>query len=148
ARILGGEPLLHPRLLDIIRIVRRSHLSQEIHVVTNGLLLDRAGEEFWQAVDRVQLSLYPDVSPKILEHPHAKLKINHVQRFSETFSLQRHEDAELVQKIWDQCGIRNYCYGIVDGRFYKCMRAPYLGKLLSLAEEDGLSLAAATAESL
>src|SRR6478672_8176845 len=37
ARIMGGEPLLHPRLVEILRIVRGCGMSDRIRIVTNGV---------------------------------------------------------------------------------------------------------------
>ena len=48
--LMGGEPLLHPRLPDVIRVTRK-YLPQEVVVLcTNGLLLRRMGDDFWQAL--------------------------------------------------------------------------------------------------
>src|SRR5262249_58572664 len=38
-RLLGGEPLLHPNLLDIMMAVRESHIAEKIEITTNGVLL-------------------------------------------------------------------------------------------------------------
>ena len=40
-RLCGGEPLLHPHLLDVVDAVRDSGISECIRVVTNGTLLHR-----------------------------------------------------------------------------------------------------------
>ncbi len=39
--LLGGEPLLHPRLGDVVEAVRASGICPCIRIVTNGLLLLR-----------------------------------------------------------------------------------------------------------
>lgn len=61
--LMGGEPLLHPRLPEVIRL-SRSHLPRaRISLVSNGLLLRRMGDEFWRATrecgTRLVLSPYP-----------------------------------------------------------------------------------------
>lgn len=55
---LGGEPLLHPRLVDILRIVRSSGVCNQIEVWTNGLLVPRMTDDFWQSLDILVLSVY------------------------------------------------------------------------------------------
>ncbi len=147
-RVLGGEPLLHPKLPEIIRIARESAISREIHVVTNGVLLDRKPLDWWEEVDRIAISLYPGVSVKIPESIRAKVKVNKISHFKETFSTERNSDEKSVEEIWDRCEIRNFCHGVVDGHFYKCMRAPYLSRLLKLRSEDGIALESATPETL
>lgn len=62
-RLMGGEPLLHPRLAEIIRAVRRSFPDSQVMLVTNGLLLTRQPESFWEllAAEGIELSIsaYP-----------------------------------------------------------------------------------------
>src|SRR5882762_3474115 len=41
-KIIGGEPLLHPNIVEVISAVRASGVSDAIQVVTNGTLLARA----------------------------------------------------------------------------------------------------------
>ncbi len=45
-RLLGGEPLLHPRLTEVIAAARQSALAGRIRVVTNGILLWRMTDAF------------------------------------------------------------------------------------------------------
>lgn len=46
-KLVGGEPLLHPDLLQVIDAIRSSGLSNYIQVVTNGQLLANMSDEFW-----------------------------------------------------------------------------------------------------
>ena len=48
--LMGGEPLLHPRLPDIIRITRKHLPWERVILCTNGLLLKRMGDDFWHAL--------------------------------------------------------------------------------------------------
>lgn len=45
--ILGGEPLLHPDLLEILRIARETFPKTLLQVVSNGLLLLNKKDDFW-----------------------------------------------------------------------------------------------------
>src|SRR5262249_61796270 len=58
-RVLGGEPLMHPNLLDIMMAVRESHIAEKIEITTNGVLLPRLERRFWEMVDSVRISLCP-----------------------------------------------------------------------------------------
>jgi cyclic pyranopterin phosphate synthase len=147
-RLLGGEPLLHPKLAEIIRIAREAGISKKIHVVTNGVLLDRKPPELWNEVDLIVVSLYPGVSINVPEQIKGKLKINEISHFRETFSTVRNSDDKSVEEIWDRCEIRNYCHGVVNGYFYKCMRAPYISRMLKLTDKDGIALDSTTPEML
>ena len=59
--LMGGEPLLHPRIADVIRLTRRFLPTQNVGLCTNGLKLKRMGEDFWSAIVEcdVQIALSP-----------------------------------------------------------------------------------------
>ena len=48
--LMGGEPLLHPRLIDIIEVTRAHLPGQNVILCTNGLLLKRMDDGFWRAL--------------------------------------------------------------------------------------------------
>ena len=45
--LFGGEPLLHPRILDICQLVRSKWSTSTIRLITNGYLLDRVDYKEW-----------------------------------------------------------------------------------------------------
>ncbi|NBX25461.1 MAG: GTP 3',8-cyclase MoaA [Planctomycetes bacterium] len=57
-RLTGGEPTLHPHLLQVIAGIR-IHTACEIAITTNGATLDRPSLRAWKAagLDRVTISL-------------------------------------------------------------------------------------------
>jgi hypothetical protein len=148
-RILGGEPLLHPEIDTLLAEARAVGIADEIHVVTNGLLLERMTPRFWELVDRVVVSLHTRLRLR-LPRPHAaKVITEKGTRFRETFSLQRNADAALVERVRATCTVGARCVGLVEGRFYPCMRAPYIVRAVGLPPEtDGLSLDGLTPETL
>ena len=141
ARLVGGEPLLHPELGSVIDAVRTSGVAQRIVIVTNGLLLSRMPEAAWSAIDEVEISLYPGHDPKPdqwkriegLAQEHAvKLFPNGVARFRESYTEQRNEDAELVQQIFTSCKIAHQlrCHTVAHGYFFRCPQAYFLPKIM------------------
>jgi MoaA/NifB/PqqE/SkfB family radical SAM enzyme len=46
-KLLGGEPLLHPRITELNTIARKYFPKTPIQISTNGLLLTTKPEEFW-----------------------------------------------------------------------------------------------------
>src|SRR5579862_96948 len=58
-RLLGGEPLLNKEICAFLLAARDSRLFRRLKVITNGLLLPKMSEEFWQLADIVRISLYP-----------------------------------------------------------------------------------------
>ena len=45
-RLMGGEPLLHPKVEDFLKITRNLFPNSQIQIVTNGLLIHKLGEIF------------------------------------------------------------------------------------------------------
>ncbi|RXK85090.1 GTP 3',8-cyclase MoaA [Chlorobaculum sp. 24CR] len=57
-RFTGGEPLLHPRIAELVRIAKTTPGIDTIRLTTNGVLLDRQLEALVEAgLDGVNLSL-------------------------------------------------------------------------------------------
>lgn len=61
-KLLGGEPLLHPDIIDFIAATRY-HFSGRLSIVTNGLLLLSMGKDFWKEIRDyrvvIDLTKYP-----------------------------------------------------------------------------------------
>ena len=55
--LMGGEPLLHPQIVEIIRMTRRHLPKILLALCTNGLLLKRMGEDFWSALIECEVDL-------------------------------------------------------------------------------------------
>lgn len=66
----GGEPLLHTRLLDICRILRKYYPYALISLLTNGLLLQSMNHDFYE-----KLKLF-DIQIDIAEYP---IELNYTQ---------------------------------------------------------------------
>jgi hypothetical protein len=56
--LVGGEPTLHPRLMDLIRIVRESGISDSIEITTNGQAYRRWPDEMYQEIDELIVTPY------------------------------------------------------------------------------------------
>src|SRR4029077_4624851 len=130
-KLLGGEPLLHPGLLDVIDAVRSSGISSRIHVCPNGLLLSRMPTQFWEKVDLVEISVYPGVH---LDYEQLKQACQHARDWNAEFAMLNHnffreayteegtEDQALVQRIYRTCKVAHIwgCNTVYDGYFFKC----------------------------
>ena len=66
--LLGGEPLLHPQLEDIVYEARRSFPDTELEIRTNGTLLFNLSENVFKAIadtdTEIWVSLYPPMIDK------------------------------------------------------------------------------------
>ncbi len=57
-RILGGEPLLHKELTEILRAARELFEDSEIDVCTNGLLLPRLAQDMYQMFRELRIVIH------------------------------------------------------------------------------------------
>jgi hypothetical protein len=157
-KLVGGEPLLHPQLVDVIECVRDTRITPVISVTTNGLKLGDMPDAFWQAVDALTISRYPRPSlPADLvayveaQAQHFDVRLN--WKVQDSFTTMNREppgtDIAEAQGIYHDCWIRERCHMIRDGMFYTCTRPAhfhtlYKGELdfrsdgLPLSDDDGM----------
>lgn len=56
--VLGGEPLLHPKLIDIVNDVRSFWPESKLEITTNGLLIERIKPELLQCLIDNNVQIY------------------------------------------------------------------------------------------
>ncbi len=70
-KLLGGEPLLHPDINKFIKITRSAYPNSKISILTNGILLPKMNDEFFDTVRqndvKIELSKYPILGNKFSE---------------------------------------------------------------------------------
>lgn len=139
--LLGGEPLLHPSLEEIIDSALKSGISNHIKLFTNGVLLKKMKEELWEKIDEIYISLYPgkEISRGEIEECYNKgarydteIKLNFADIFFEPFSEMGTENKNLVKRIYDSCLMVNFlrCHTVYEGYFYKCPQALFIPMFL------------------
>ena len=59
--LMGGEPLLHPHVAEVVRMTRALLPGERVCLCTNGLLLRRMDDAFWSALAEcgVELAISP-----------------------------------------------------------------------------------------
>ena len=136
-KIMGGEPLLNPNLVELIKSVTSTGIADEILLTTNGTLLHNAPEELWDVIDSLELSLYPSRLPdqekiesfksKAALHK-VKLLINYYENFRISYSENRNEDISLVQDVYDTCKLAHFWHShtVIDGWFYRCPQSIFI----------------------
>ena len=156
-KLVGGEPLLHPQLVELVELVRASRIAPRISITTNGLLLERTPDALWEAIDGLTISLYPrpalaPASRAAIEERAARFDVALNWKQQDEFVVMtrpsRIDDVATTAATYDGCWIRERCHLLRAGRFYACPRPPHLQAYHRGALDftgDGLALDAATA---
>ncbi|MFC5722383.1 radical SAM protein [Streptomyces gamaensis] len=153
-KVLGGEPLLHRELVTILRSVRASGIAPRIVVCTNGVLLPRMREDFWAAVDEVEISVYP--GKELPEEELARIRghaadhgvtltVLHYSHFRYSYSEFGTSDEGLVRRIHATCQIAHVwrCHTVYEGHFFVCPQSVFLPRVLDGGADpwqDGLEI--------
>jgi GTP 3',8-cyclase len=160
-KLVGGEPLLHPEIVELVAVARRSGLAPRVSLTTNGLLLPRMPDALYEQLDALTISRYPSptLPAALVAEVEAKaarfgvrLNWKHQDAFV-TMSLPRRRDDgdPATAAVWSRCWLRERCHLVRDGRFYTCTRPVHLASWLGPGHEpsgDGLSLAGCDADTL
>jgi cyclic pyranopterin phosphate synthase len=76
--VQGGEPLLHPKVVELLRLCLESGIAKQCGVLSNGTLLKKMGDDFWKLLHaghcELRLSCYPDLNPDIVPWIEAKAR--------------------------------------------------------------------------
>jgi GTP 3',8-cyclase len=147
---IGGEPTLHPRLIEILRVARSSGVADRIEVWTHGGNLREMSDAFWDALDVLVVSVYPGKLTDddliwiqaACEWHGVELQIKderHHPNFSRLLEPEPSDAAKTARK-YRECWLRTFSRVLDGGFFYRCCTSPFVPKLLLGLPEgtDGL----------
>jgi GTP 3',8-cyclase len=151
-KLVGGEPLLHPELVDMLAVARRSAIAPTLSLTTNGLLLGKLPDAFWEQLDALTISRYP--SPvlseglvTLVEQKAARFGVRVNWKTQDRFVVMSlpapREDHAETAAVYERCWLRERCHLVHDGRFYTCTRPMHFHGLLGDREdfaEDGFAM--------
>jgi hypothetical protein len=139
----GGEALLHPKIVELVKVAKASGISKCVAVLTNGRLLHKMPEEFWQSIDFLRVSVYPNLDwtnigiakVKALKYGFA-LGITESDQFFKQFSKTPVPDA------FKRCPWKKECFVVHEGKFFLCPQSAFFpDRFMELPEgTDGLPL--------
>lgn len=125
--ILGGEPLLHPDLGRILEITRECYPYTNLHLVTNGLLLEKISQDLLKSIQKndivILLSLYPPLYHEIdriisfLQRNHLRFQISRIEVFERRLFPRAWIDGSEMTK---KCG---HLMALRDNRIGRCVNA-------------------------
>jgi len=121
--VLGGEPLLHKEIVEVLRLVKRIGVHvRHMVVITNGSLLVRMPEDFWNELDYLQISIYAKLDLANVEL--AKRKSDQYQfglgttvftHFHKQFRTIPNDGSHFMSCHW-----RTNCHTVHRGHFALC----------------------------
>ena len=158
--VMGGEPLLHPRLEQVLTEARRCFPATTIQVVTNGILLLKQADSFWDACRRQRIVVVVTKYPIGLDYAAITGTAKHAWTSpSSTATRPRRRRSGCTGSLWTSQGDRirnasfarcfhaNNCVLLMEGKLYTCTVAPNVrifnerfGTHLPLQDEDSLDI--------
>ena len=125
--ILGGEPLLNPEVNEYVKLCRKIYPHSKLKLVTNGILLPKMSDEFFQTIRTnnasIEVSSYPPMHSKI---PQLEKFLNEkqvdfiVRKYAEKFSIKHTLAPHNKQsEIFFRCSRAN-CHFLYDGKIAAC----------------------------
>lgn len=150
--ILGGEPLLHKDLPEIIRICAESKIGKDVIVITNGTLLPQMKDDFWEAINgnSIRISRYqklnidPIIQWLVEKNKTYLIRWIYHNHFDFFMQFRTNPAAESFQScIW-----KNKCLTLHEGWLYRCAQSCFWpGRFFPFIQE-GISLEGLTEEKL
>lgn len=159
ACILGGEPLSHPNLLELMRYAAESGISDRVQVLTNGMRLHMMKDEFWSELDWLKVSIYPGkTQPENVELA-TEMQLAHGFRLDfydvaadpfRAVHTKEPRTPESAQATYEGCWYKTYTRKIERGYFWRCCTSPSISQeILGLGPDaDGIPLEGLTPDAL
>ena len=128
-RIMGGEPLLHPDVAGFITASRSAFPLSNIHVVTNGTLLPKAPQAFWDACKAtntdIHMSVYPPSQKRVADY--SRLCDSKGVRFQtkDMGIFYAHDNLSgdsSKEEAFDACRKHFFCPFLQNGRLHVCFK--------------------------
>lgn len=163
--LLGGEPLLHPDIIEFFRVARTCFKEGTIALITNGILLPQMREEFWISAKEYNIELKPTHYPINVDYSAIQKKAEQYGIIYRPFAMitdeagnkileNYHFDIEGKQSIKEnfyKCYRGNLCIFLNHGKMYSCVVGAnlhhfkeYFGlEQMEISEDNGIDIYAA-----
>lgn len=154
--LMGGEPLLHPAIIEIMKISREYFPYGHIQIVTNGILLPSMQQDFWDACHKYKIELRITKYPISLDYG----KIEERSR-EEKVGIAYYDNDKSKMWRWPidvngnkdcvmnyyNCPGANICHNLRKGKMYTCATSAHAHHLkdyfkldMALSERNGVDI--------
>lgn len=151
----GGEPLLHPQIIELLDVCAGSRVSRTVGVLSNGQLVRTMPESFWAKLGQVhgefRMSCYPNLAEDKIQFAVEKsrqhgfrIRPQIISSFLKIFTDQKDPAGAYRNCPW------NRCLTVHEGWFYLCpLSAFFPAQYMNLpANVDGIPIAGLTEQRL
>lgn len=156
----GGEPLLHPEIISIMRAVRENFSDCEVAIFSNGILLSQQSDDFWRACRENRVKIISSAYPINISVDAVRAKADEYgvtfqwawgekENEHDTFTIEpiNLEGNSNVRQNFAFCGRANNCITLSKGRLFTCTFAPhvrhfnkYFGQNVAITEADYVNI--------
>lgn len=135
--LLGGEPLLNEQINEYLVLCRKVYPNVNIKLVTNGLILNKKEDDFWEACKnnniKIEVTKYPikfDYNNllKIANEHHVDFsfygRTKYIQKtqYYLPFDVNGNQNPETS---FSECFMARKCFTLCHGKLYTCSYAAY-----------------------
>lgn len=156
--LMGGEPLLNPRVKDYLVMARRCFPVGEIDLVTNGLLLEKQDDEFFEICARENITITVTPYPIRLDHDAIRARC---EQFGAVYCFYLSDETRGqfnkigidpegfgdMEENFRRCRYANNCLFLYNDRMYPCGVGTHLrlfrdrfGENMELTERDSVGI--------
>jgi MoaA/NifB/PqqE/SkfB family radical SAM enzyme len=136
--LLGGEPLLHPKITSFFDIVNLSFDEYSAAVVTNGILLNGQSPVFWESCRKNNIEILVTKYPINLDFEYVEntakkyeVKIRYWGNTGTTLQTMQRVPLDLKGRQnpirnFRMCSISNGCITLKEGKLFTCSLVPHI----------------------
>lgn len=132
-RLLGGEPLLHPEINLFIEITNKAFPRAQLSIVTNGILLPKMPQSFWETCRdcsvSIDVSRYPNTE-EIFQNSVALIekngvKLGDVHDCPDMYVFHNPKGDSEKELAFKYCALKKYTI-LRDNKIYTCPKTAYI----------------------
>ncbi|MDR1698503.1 MAG: radical SAM protein [Prevotellaceae bacterium] len=137
-QLLGGEPLLHQQVIDFLNVARKYFPAVPVKLITNGVLLLKQKENFWEACRRNNIEIVVTKYPIKINHEALEKRAKEAgvkfSFYGTTAEIEKNmqcmpldlSGSQDARDSFLRCSSANNCIAMDNGKIYTCTTIPYV----------------------
>lgn len=135
--LMGGEPLLHPKIAQIIELTRNYFPKTEIQIVTNGIKVLQMPELFWKVCSKNHVTFYISQYPLSIDYQKICEKL---KKYRIKFIISKPIDSFICYLLdskgkqnpsesYKKCEYAGYCIQLKDNKLFPCFQSAHINHI-------------------